>query len=134
MERERQNYFSRGRVFLTGFLVGIGFMVLVFIGLAGYAIRYPQKVLVKAFDAGMSRVVGQVEESIPREVIAMRKNDIAESVYRIAQAYSENRISSADIQMLSKNALAAAADKKVTREEIDELLRLVQRMTLEDRR
>jgi hypothetical protein len=134
MEKEKQHHFSRGRVFFSGFLAGIAAMVLIFIGLAGYAIRYPQKVMVKAFDAGVSRVVDRMVESIPRDVIAVRQSDIVDAVTRITQAYSENCISSADIRMLSKNALNAAADKKVTREEMDELFRLVQRMTLEDRR
>ena len=126
---KKQRGFSKGGTFLVGFLVGMLVSVLIVVGLAGYFIRHPQKIIEKAVDVGMSRVVEQAVQSIPKDYMARRQKDISESVRQLTQAFSEDRISSADIQKLSKKVLTAVADRKVTPEEIDELIGLIDQFT-----
>lgn len=127
MERRKQRGFSRGGTFFVGFFVGVLFSAFVVVGLAGYFIRYPQKIIVKAVDLGMNRVVEKTVESIPRDFVSERQEEITESAQRFAQAFTQNRISQADMNVLARKFFSVIADQKITPEEIDEILRLVNR-------
>jgi len=129
MNRREQNSFSKGRTFLIGFLVGLLVSAFIVIGLAGYIIRYPQKVFVKAVDLGMNRVVEKTVQSIPKDYISERQEDIAASAQRFTRAFSKNRISPADMRFLSSKFFTVVADQKITSDEIDEFLRLIDRFS-----
>ncbi len=119
--------FSKGGLFAVGFFSGVLVSALVLILLAGYLLRHPQTVLVKAADFGVKKVIEKTVESAPREYIGQKQDEIAVTAQKFAKAFSESRISPADMQMLSAKMLGMFADQKITQEEIDETLRLMNR-------
>ena len=130
MERRKQRGLSRGGTFLVGFFVGVLCSAFVVVGLAGYFIRYPQKIIVKAVDLGMNRVVEKTVQSIPRDFVSERQEEITASAQQFAQAFTQNRISQADMNVIAKKFFSVIADQKITPEEIDEILQLVNRYSM----
>lgn len=124
VERRKQRGFSKSGTLLVGFLLGFFVSVLVFLGLAGYFVRHPQRMLVKAVDLGMGRVVEQTVESVPKDYVVEHQDEIVEEVHRLFQAYSQGRISSDDIRAFTKAIVDAIADKELDPSEIDGLLML----------
>lgn len=112
-------------MFLIGFFSGILVAALVLIAMAGFFLRNPQMVLTHAVDLGAKRLVQKTMESAPREYIGQKQDEIAVSAQKFAKAFSENRISPADMQMLSAKFLGMLADQKITQQEIDEMLRMI---------
>ncbi len=112
-------------VFLSGFLTGIVVTALIVVLLAGYFVRHPQKVMVKVVDMGMSRVVEKTVQTIPRDHIGQRQDEITESAERFAKAFSENRVSTEEINSLASAVFTIMADQQITSLEIDHLLDLI---------
>ena len=93
MDRQKEKKrFSRGGMFAIGFLLGILLTLLILAGITGYAMKHPQQVLVKVADYGIRQTVQKTAQSMPRDYIGKRQEDIARSAQRFAQAFSENRI------------------------------------------
>lgn len=130
MERRNQRGFSKGGSFFIGFFVGILVSALVVVGLAGYFIKHPKTLIEKAADVAVDRVVERAVQSVPKDFIAKRQEAIANSAHRLAQAYSQNRITPAEMNLLVKKMFAAVADQKITPAEIDEILQLANRYSM----
>lgn len=127
--RERiQKQSSTAGVFFIGFFLGTIVTVLVLIGLAGYMIRHPKVVMNKAVDLGLNQVVNKTIQTAPQAYIGERQDDIAITAQRLAKAYSENRISSAELDRLARKMFAAMADQQITQKEIDDLLETMNRL------
>lgn len=112
-------------MFFLGFFVGILVSAAAAVGLAGYLIRHPQTVMVKAADVAVKHVVEKAVESVPRDYIGQRQDDIAASAHRFSQAFSQNRVTSAEMNTLARQMVAVIADQQITETEIDNLLRLM---------
>ena len=78
--------FSKAKIFTAGFVTGVLISMLAAAGFVQYILRHPKKVLVKAVDMGMDRVVQKTVQSIPRNYIGQRQDDIARSAQHLASA------------------------------------------------
>jgi len=123
-----QKQSSRTGSFFIGFFLGALITVLIGIGLAGYLIRHPQVVMNKAVDMGLNRVVNKTIQTVPQTYIGQRQNDIATTAQKLAQAYSENRISPAEMDGLARKVFTAMADQQITKQEIDDLLKIMNQL------
>jgi len=123
-----QKQSSRTGAFFIGFFLGALVTVLVLVGLAGYVIRHPNVVMNKAMDIGINRVVNKTIQSAPQEYIGQRQDDIANTAQKLAQAYSQNRISPAEMDGLARKMFAVMADQQITQKEIDDLLKTMNRL------
>ena len=128
MRHQVQKQSSRTGPFFTGFFLGALVTVLVFVGLAGYVIRNPKVVMNKAVDMGLNRVVNKTIQSAPQEYIGQRQDDIASTAQKLAQAYSQDRISPAEMDGLARKIFAAMGDQQITQTEIDDLLQTMNRL------
>lgn len=120
---ERQ--FSKARVFITGFIAGVAVAGLMGVGMVRYLIQHPQKLIVKAIDMGMDRVVERTVQTISKDYIGQRQVEISASAEKFAQAFSQNRISSEEINLLARTFFQIIADQQITPVEIDWFLDLV---------
>jgi len=116
---------SRGKMFLIGFLTGIIMTVMIVAGITGYFISYPQKILKKAVDLGMDRVIERTIHSIPKEYIEQHQQKITEHFQRFARAYTKDRVSSEDISILGRKIVTVIQEQRITTNEMDEILHLV---------
>ena len=128
MRQRIQKQSSRTGAFFIGFFLGALVTVLVLVGLAGYVIRHPKVMMDKAMDIGLTSVVNKTIQSAPQEYIGQRQDDIANTAQKLAQAYSRNRISSAEMDGLARKIFAVMADQKITQTEIDDLLKTMNRL------
>lgn len=117
--------FSRGGMFTIGFLLGILSTLLILAGIAGYAMKHPQQILVKVADYGVRKTIQKTTQSMPRDYIGQRQNDIARSAQQFAQAFSENRITQHEMALIGRQFFVVMADQKITPDEIDHLLRTI---------
>ena len=126
MDRPREKRgFSRGGMFAIGFLLGILFTLLILAGVTGYVMKHPQQVLVKVADYGVRQTIQKTAQSMPRDYIGQRQNDIAKSAQEFAQAFSENRISQQEMALIGRQFFVVMADQRITPDEIDHLLRTI---------
>ena len=129
MERIRRRKKSSGTgIFILGFLSGILVSGIIIIGVAGYFLRNPQRMLSKAVDIGLNRVVEQTIQSIPKEYVARKQQELVDTAARFTEAFSQNRISNTEMDQLSQMVIQTVIDRQVTAEEIDELLEAVNRI------
>jgi hypothetical protein len=129
MEQNRRRKKSSGAgIFILGFLSGILVSGIIIISVAGYFLRNPQRMLSKAVDIGLNRVVEQTIQSIPKEYVARKQQELVDTAARFAEAFSQNRISNAEVDRLSQMVIQTVIDRQVTAEEIDELLEAVNRI------
>jgi len=126
-----QNSFRKSKIkmFVAGFFVGMLVSILVMAGFVQFVLRHPNRVLVKAVDMGMNRVVEKTVNSIPRNYIGQRQEDIARSARTLASAYSEDKITPAEMNLLAKQMFSAIADQQLTMEEIDQMLQMINRFS-----
>jgi len=82
----------------------------------------------KAVDMGLNRVVNKTIQTVPQTYIGQRQNDIATTAQKLAQAYSENRISPAEMDGLARKVFTAMADQQITKQEIDDLLKIMNQL------
>jgi hypothetical protein len=122
---------SRIVLFIAGFFSGLIVSALIVVGVAYYAIQYPQKVIVRAVDFGIDKAVEKTVEktiqSIPKDYIGKRQGEITSSAERFARAFSQDRISQEEANGIARQFLTSMADQQITPQEIDDLLRLVNR-------
>lgn len=123
--------------FLTGFFIGILFAVISEVFILRQIIQNPQNVWYKAQNMGMDRVMQRVVEksvektvaTIPKEVIAVKQQDINQTVANLTQAYAENKLTPMDMQLIAGQVFGMMTDQKITPQEIDELLRYLNEMS-----
>lgn len=113
-----------------GFFVGVLVSAAVAVGLAGYLIRHPQAVIEKAADIAVDRVVERTVQTVPKAYIGQNQEVIASSARRFADAFSQNRITPTEMNLLAKKMLATIADQKITQAEIDDILQLMNRYSM----
>ena len=102
-----------------------------------HIMQNPQSVWNGAQDMGMDRIMERVVEnsvektvaSIPKEIIAVKQQDINQTVANLTQAYADNRLSPMDMQLIAGQVFGMMTDQKITPQEIDELLRFLNEMT-----
>ena len=116
---------SRAGTFFIGFFVGILVSAAVVVGLAGYLIKHPQTIIVKAADVAVDRVMERAIQTVPKEFIGRNQEAIASSARNFADAFSQNRISSTEMNLLAKSMLSAVADQRITQAEIQRILQLM---------
>ncbi len=121
--------FSKTGLFFVGFFSGVLAAALVLAVLAGYAFRHPQAVLIKAGHIGMKRVVEKAVDSAPKEYIGEKQVEIAATAQKFAQAFSENKLAPADVQLLAANFMGMMADQQITKDEIDSMLAMMNQFT-----
>ncbi|MBN1780872.1 hypothetical protein JW948_07095 [bacterium] len=133
---ERHSSGSKAGAFILGFLFGIVLSVIVALVMIRSVVENPQKVISKAQDLGMGRVVEKAVEksvqktvsSIPQEVVAVRQDDINRTVQNLTEAYAENRITPTDMQLIAGRFFGMMADQKITPQEMDDMLRFINQM------
>ncbi|MBN2104505.1 hypothetical protein JW835_10745 [bacterium] len=125
---------------IGNFILGFFFGILLSLGgiyfTARYAIKNPQVITERARDLGMEKMVEKAVEksvqrtvaSIPRDVVSVRQDDINRTVQNLTQAYSENRITPTDMQLIAGKFFGMMADQKITPQEMDELLNFMNQM------
>ncbi len=120
-----QKRFSKTGVFMTGFIVGLLVSGLVVIGLGAYLLQHPQEVIVRVVDMGMDRVIERTVQTIPQDYVTQRQAEISTSAEKFAQAFSQNRISSEEMNILASAFFQTIADQQITPAEIDRFLQLI---------
>ena len=120
--------FSRAGSFFIGFFLGMLVCVIIVIAALGYLISNPQPVIIKAVDLGATRIIERTVETIPKEYVVVRQDDINQSVMKVTQAYSEGRLTSSDIQNMGREVFQLVADQEITSEEIDRMIKLIDRV------
>ena len=120
---------SKAGTFFIGFLLGILASAVVVIVLAGYLLKHPRIIIDKAADLAVDRVVEKTVQTVPKDYIASQQEEIADTARRFADAFSQNRITPAQMNILAKKMLAVIADQKITQIEIDEILRMMNSYT-----
>jgi hypothetical protein len=128
-EFKRPSRFSKAGMFFVGFFSGLLAAALVLAALAGYVFKHPQAVLVKAGNLGIKRVVEKTVNSAPKAYIGEKQDEIAVTARKFAKAFSENKLSPADVQLLAANFMGMMADQKITKEEIDSMLGMMNQFT-----
>ena len=116
---------SKAGTFFIGFFVGMLASAIVVIVLAGYFLKHPRIIIDKAADLAVERVVEKTVETVPKDYIGRQQEEIADSARRFADAFSQNRITPAQMNILAKKILAVIADQNITQTEIDEILRMM---------
>ncbi|HEX9934864.1 MAG TPA: hypothetical protein VGB38_06670 [bacterium] len=119
--------FSKAGMFFIGFFSGLLAAAVLLVVSAGYVFKHPQIVLTKAGDFGIRRVFEKTVESAPREYIGQKQDEIAVTAQKFAKAFSESRISPADMQLITVRLVSVMADQKITPDEVDETLRMMNR-------
>ena len=87
-----------------------------------------EPVIIKAVDLGATRIIEKTVETIPKEYVVVRQDDINQSVMKVTQAYSEGRLTSTDIQDMGREVFQLVADQEITSEEIDRMIKLIDRI------
>lgn len=122
--------------FVFGFFFGIVVSGIGAFVIARYMMQHPQAVMSKAHDLGMDQVVEHAVEksvektvaAIPQDMVAVRQQDINQTVQNLTQAYSENRITPTDMQLIAGKFFGMMADQKITPQEMDEMLSFMNQM------
>lgn len=127
--RRKARTVSRGKWFLFGLFAGLILTVLSAFGLAAYAVKHPDIILDRLAERSVGNVLTTTLQSIPRETIRERQDEIVRVVGALSDAYAEDRLSSEALRDIGSRVFGVAADRKVTSEEIDELLRFLQPYT-----
>jgi tetrahydromethanopterin S-methyltransferase subunit B len=128
---------SKIGTFFFGFFVGIFVSIILAALIARHIVRNPQTVWTKAQEMGMDKVVESVVEnsigktvtSVPQEVIAVKQQDINQTVANLTQAYAENKLTPMDMQLITGKVFGIMTDQKISPQEIDELLRFLNELT-----
>ncbi len=119
--------FSKSGMFFIGFFCGILIAAAAALMGAKYLINNPQVVLGRVASAGMGRLIQKTAESAPREYIGRKQDEIAVTAQAFARAYSEQKITPEDVQAIGVKVMTVLADQKINQQEIDEVLRMMQR-------
>jgi hypothetical protein len=119
--------FSKSGMFFIGLFCGI--LLAAAAGLMGakYLINNPQIVMTKVASAGIGKMIQRTAESAPREYIGQKQDEIAVTAQAFAKAYSEQKVTPEDIQAIGIKVMSVLADQKISQNEIDDVLRMMQR-------
>lgn len=116
-------HFSKAGMFIVGFFSGILFLSLAGIFAARYVMKNPQAVMARVAYPQVGRMIEKTVATAPKEYIGQKQDDIAVTAQAFARAYSENRITPDDVQLLGARVFAVLSDQQITQAEIDDLLR-----------
>jgi hypothetical protein len=83
--------------------------------------------MTKVATAGIGRMIQKTAESAPREYIGQKQDEIAVTAQAFARAYSEQKVTPEDVQAIGVKVMSVLADQKINQNEIDDVLRLMQR-------
>jgi hypothetical protein len=119
--------FSKSGMFFVGFFSGILVIAAAAILLANYVMKHPQLVIGKVATVSVGRLIQQTAATAPREYIGKKQDEIAVTAQAFARAYSEQKVTPEDVQAIGVKVLSVLADQKITQQEIDEVLRMMQR-------
>jgi hypothetical protein len=119
--------FSKAGMFFVGLFCGI--LLAAAAGLMGakYLINNPQIVIGRVALAGMGKLIQKTAASAPREYIGRKQDEIAVTAQAFAKAYSEQKVTPEDVQAIGVKVMSVLADQKISQQEIDEVLRMMQR-------
>lgn len=128
---ERQN--SGFGKFWAGLAVGILISIAAGLILLLSAMKNPRMLLKAAQKYGLEQAVGKTAmkaasrtlQTIPKDYVALRQEDIGSTVRKLTDAYSDNKLSDQDISRLTGRFYESIADQNVSPEEIDQFLNLV---------
>jgi len=125
MQRQHPKKSSRIGTFFIGLLCGLLIAVFLVIGIAGYVIRNPKQILVRASDLGLQKIAARTVQSVPREYVGRQKDLITSKVQQFADAYANNRLSQDEIEHLMQEVMVVVSDQNVTTVEVEDILHLV---------
>jgi hypothetical protein len=116
-------HFSKAGMFFVGFFSGVLVVAVAGILAARYVMAHPQAIVARVGYPQVGKIIEKTVATAPREYIGQKGDDIAVTAQAFARAYSENRISSDDVQLLGARVFSIMADQRITPDEIDEILR-----------
>ena len=128
MEQRRREKSRAGSV-IVGFFIGVLFTVFVMFLFIRYAMAHPKTVLVHAGRIGVQQIAARTVESVPKEYLGRKQDEIAASVQNFADALSKNKISQEQMRMLASKVFTIVADQNISDREMDDLLRTVNRLS-----
>lgn len=120
--------FSKGGLFFIGLFTGVLVSVVACLSIASYLLKNPQKIVGKAVDMGMNRVIVKTMETVPREFVSQRETEITSAAQRFATAFSQNKIPPEKISELARMGFTIMQDQRITTKEIDEVIQAVNRI------
>jgi hypothetical protein len=118
--------FSKSGMFFVGFFTGILLVAASVIALANYVLKNPQLVMGKVATVSVGKLIQKTAATAPREYIGKKQDEIAVTAQAFAKAYSEQKVSPEDVQAIGMKVLGVLADQKITQQEIDDVLRMMQ--------
>jgi hypothetical protein len=110
--------------FFAGLFTGIALTIAALVLGGIYFMRNPELITKQIHQRG-SRVISHTMQSLPKEYLADKQDEVIELVNAFVRAYSEDRITFADMDRISQKAFTAAADSRITPREADEFMVLV---------
>lgn len=127
---------SKIGLFFLGLFTGVILCAGAAFFMARYVMQHPQAAAFRAQKLGMDKVVEKAVEksvqktvsSIPRDMVAVRQQDINHTVQNLTRAYSENRITPTDMQLIAGKFFGMMADQKITPQEMDAMLTFMNQM------
>lgn len=119
-------------LFLGGMVVGVAATALVVFLVLGSMVRHPGHAVRFGRRFGLTQRVERVAVerisrvvfTVPRDVIAVRKDRLDRVFGRLTQAYAENRLTFQHVQRLVEGFYRSFEDRSLTASEIDGLLDL----------
>ena len=128
---------GKAGAFWGGLFTGLILSGLIFILSVGMLLRNPEKVVNKLADYGLVKVVEKTMvqtvtrtiESLPQDYVNVKQDEINQGVQKLTQAYSTNKLSPSDMQLLGAKFFGAMADQKLEPKEIDALLKMVDKLS-----
>jgi hypothetical protein len=128
---------SKSGAFLLGLIAGILCSAIAVVLIIRYTIRNPQAIMTKAQDLGMNQVIEKAVEmsvektvtSIPQDLVTVRQDEINQTMQNLTAAYSENRLTPMDIQLIAGKFYGVMSDNKVTPQEIDDIMDYANKMS-----
>ena len=128
---------GRAGTFLGGVFTGFVFLGLILFVCVAAALRNPQRIVNKLADYGLVKVVEKTMvqtvtktiETLPKDYVNVKQDEINQGVQKLTQAYSTNQLSPSDMQLLGAKFFGAMADQKLEPKEIDALLNMVDKLS-----
>jgi hypothetical protein len=127
--RRTKKRVSRGKWFFLGWLTGMISILLLILAAGLIVMKNPGIVLSGLAGKRVEKVVTRTLQTIPKETIREKHDEIIEAVRHLSYAYADDRLPPTALQDLSSRTFTAVADQQVTAEEIDDLIRSIHRYT-----
>mgnify|MGYP006293297947 CR=1 FL=1 len=113
--------------FFAGLVTGILLSGIIAAGGAYLMLRNPPKQVIDLAGRSGAKIVSKTVNSIPRSTLAERKEEILNLLNKFVDKYSRGEILPKDIDSISRRLFGAAADRNVTEEEIDAILKQIKK-------